>query len=127
MILHHFFPKAEKVHDRELVPVLEAALDKENPREWHYALMDYGTFLKSQVENPNKRSRHYIKQSAFEGSNRQIRSRILKLILKEGKMKKTDLIKQVDPKGKDERAMKSLEALVKEGFIRSNGETIQSA
>ena len=127
VFLHHFFPRSKNVSDKELVPLVEAAIPTEHPREWFYALMDYGTFLKSQVENPNKRSRHYVKQSKFEGSNRQIRSRILKYILKEGSAKESDLMKAVDPKGKDIRVGKNLAALEKEGFIKYDGGTIRLA
>lgn len=127
VFLHHFFAKSERIADKELMPFIEAALDMKNPREWHYALMDYGTWLKSEVDNPNRRSRHYTKQSRFEGSNRQVRSRILKLILKEGAMKKDTLIKALDPKGTDNRVAECLVALEKEGFIGYDGETIKPA
>ena len=127
VLLHHFFPRKKDVSDRELVPIAEAALDSENPREWHYALMDYGTFLKSQVENPNKRSRHYAKQSKFEGSNRQVRSRILKMILKEGSVKRKDLLRNFDPKGNDPRVEQNIAALEKEGFIKYDGKNIRAA
>jgi hypothetical protein len=44
--------------------------------------MDYGAtlpkFLKS---NPNTQSKHYTKQSRFEGSVRQVRSGVLKWLL----------------------------------------------
>ena len=36
--------------------------------------------LKKSLENPNRRSAHYQKQSPFEGSNRQIRGMILKAL-----------------------------------------------
>src|SRR5258708_1907984 len=42
VFLHHFFVGRAHVHDRELRPFIEAALDKDNPRHWYYALMDYG-------------------------------------------------------------------------------------
>ena len=39
--------------------------------------------LKKTVENPNRRSRHYTKQAAFEGSDRKIRGSILRMLLAE--------------------------------------------
>jgi A/G-specific adenine glycosylase len=42
--------------------------------------MDYGSFLKQTVGNPNQRSQAYTKQSRFEGSRRQIRGQIIKLL-----------------------------------------------
>ncbi len=43
--------------------------------------MDYGSHLKKQHKNPSRRSSHYAKQSKFEGSNRQLRGKILKLLI----------------------------------------------
>ncbi len=80
VFLHHFFPDREGVHDRELLPLVEAALDRSNPRKWYSALMDYGVHLKKTYKNPAKRSLHYTKQSTFKGSNRQIRGWILKTL-----------------------------------------------
>ena len=44
--------------------------------------MDYGTWLAKTVENPNRKSKHYIKQSKFEGSKRQVRGSIIRELLK---------------------------------------------
>ena len=53
----------------------------QSPREWYYALMDYGVMLKKTFPNPNRKSKHYTKQSKFEGSNRQIRGAIIKKLI----------------------------------------------
>lgn len=81
VFLHHFFPGKKSVHDGGILKLVEKTVDKKNPREWYYALMDYGSHLGKKVENPNRRSKHYSKQSKFEGSNRQLRGRILKATL----------------------------------------------
>lgn len=78
--IHHFFANKEAVNDKELRPLIEKTLDADNPREWYWALMDYGSFLKSAVGNKSKQSRHYTKQSKFEGSKRQIRGQVLALL-----------------------------------------------
>jgi len=78
VFIHHFFNDREGVSDVELVPLVEATLDKENAREWYSALMDYGSMLGAKEENANKRSAHYVKQSKFEGSLRQVRGKIVK-------------------------------------------------
>ena len=49
----------------------------EDAREWFWALMDYGTHLKATLPNPSRRSRHHVRQGRFEGSNRQLRGRLL--------------------------------------------------
>jgi A/G-specific adenine glycosylase len=80
-LLHHFFPDREDINDEELRPVLEACLIGVEPRIWYSALMDYGTWLKKTFGNPNRRSRQHSVQSRFEGSDRQIRGRILEELL----------------------------------------------
>jgi len=79
--IFHFFPGLTDIHDRDIRVLVEQTLDTENPREWYYALMDYGVYLKKNAKNPARKSAHHIKQSTFEGSDRQIRGRILKLLL----------------------------------------------
>lgn len=77
--LYHFFHDTqEKVSDKELLPIIKESLDCTNPREWYYSLMDYGSVLKKLVGNSNKQSRHYTKQTKFEGSDREVRGYILK-------------------------------------------------
>jgi len=79
--LHFFFPDRDRVHDRELLPIIERTLDTRNPREWYYALMDYGVYLRSLFSNPNRRSVHYTRQSRFENSNRQVRGAVIRELL----------------------------------------------
>ena len=80
VFIHHFFAEQVHVADKELLPLIEMTVDTQNAREWYYALMDYGVWLKSEYKNPSRKSVHYTKQSKFEGSDRQIRAAILKLI-----------------------------------------------
>jgi len=77
---HHFFENAEMVSDAELREVVSATLDYEHPREWFWALMDYGSYLKSQNHGHIKKSRQYVKQSKFIGSNRQVRGAIIRAL-----------------------------------------------
>ena len=79
--LHFFYPDRDRVHDRELLPLIERTLDKANPREWYYALMDYGVYLRGLFTNPNRRSVHYTRQSRFEDSNRQVRGAVIRELL----------------------------------------------
>lgn len=79
--LHHFFSDAtEQVSDKELLPLIEATLDQENPRLWYWALMDYGSYLKSQGVRIHRNSAQYKKQSAFKGSLREVRGAIVKIL-----------------------------------------------
>jgi A/G-specific adenine glycosylase len=78
--------KKTRISDRELLPLVEKALHKSNmpPREFYWALMDYGAALKKRGVKLNHRSAHYAKQSKFEGSRRQKRAARLRALLKQG-------------------------------------------
>jgi A/G-specific adenine glycosylase len=117
--LHHFFPDRDRVGDDELLPLVAATLDRDDPRNWYYALMDYGSFLKSHVTNPSRRSRHHAKQSPFEGSRRQLRARTLRAVLERPGLTMEDLAEILGSDGevrkKDLASIAS--ALVAEGFL----------
>ncbi|MDO8530076.1 MAG: A/G-specific adenine glycosylase [bacterium] len=117
VFIHHFFADKNKIEDREILKLAELALDKKNSREWHWALMDYGAHLKSQIPNPNRRHKNYSVQSKFEGSLRQIRGAILRN-LAAGKMTAVQLIKaSTSPADKAKIVILALE---KEGLIIRN-------
>lgn len=78
--IHSFFKDTESVHDKELLPLIAQTVDQCNPREWYYALMDYGVFLKQQCKNPSRKSVHHTQQSKFQGSDRQIRGMIIRVL-----------------------------------------------
>lgn len=94
-LIHSFFPPplkprtsdvlgcGEKVLDRDILPILENVAKGQDPREWNWALMDYGAHIKKLYGNPARRSKHYTKQSRFEGSLRQARGAILKALTQE--------------------------------------------
>lgn len=86
VIIFHFYKNQEEVSEEQIGFVLKQCLKPgtkayKNPREWYWALMDYGSHLKSEVGNLNTKSKTYNKQSRFEGSKRQMRSRLLRYIL----------------------------------------------
>ena len=81
VFLHYCFADRQDVADEQLTPLIEQALQGEQPRQWYWALMDYGSYLSTQLPNPNRRSKHYAKQSKFAGSDRQIRGEVLRQLL----------------------------------------------
>ena len=121
--IHLFFPGATKVRDREIEPILGKTLDKKHPREFYYALMDYGSALKKGTGNPNARSASFSRQSPFEGSDRQVRGMVLRRLLAGGGAHEEDLrgLVPVEP-GRLERILKGLE---KDGFIERSGDRIR--
>lgn len=81
--LHHFFADQERVDDTAVLPFIAETLDTSSPRQWYWALMDYGTWLKQTTGNNGSRSRHYVRQSAFQGSRRQLRGEVLRRLDKQ--------------------------------------------
>ena len=57
VFLHCFFPGQSGVRDREILPLVDQTLDRQRPRPWYYALMDYGAMLKRAAPNPNRQER----------------------------------------------------------------------
>jgi A/G-specific adenine glycosylase len=81
VIFHHLLRGRDNVPDSELREIASEVCDRARPREWYWALMDYGASLKRQGVRLNTVSKHYSKQSRFEGSDRQIRGAVLKALL----------------------------------------------
>ena len=121
--IHAFFPGRESVTDTEILPLVEATVDSNGPREWYYALMDYGSALAKEVSNPNLRSAHYSRQSPFEGSDRQIRGQILRILLDVGSLTTDELLERLSVETVERNTMVAiLSRLEQEGFlVRENG------
>jgi A/G-specific adenine glycosylase len=115
--IHHFFP-TKKVSDKELIEVVAATLDAKNPREWYYALMDYGAHLKKTVGNVSRASVHYKKQTTFKGSNRELRGMILRELMKGAKTDTQLLAATKRPLIEMRRA---LQTLSREGLVEERG------
>ena len=122
-VLHELFGGRDQVSDRELLPVLGRALDRADPRTWYQALMDYGAALGRSGPNPNRRSAHYTRQSSFDGSNRQQRGLILRVLAERGPLDRDELACAIgaDDSAARERARRNLRALTAEGFLDMTG------
>ncbi len=81
VFLHLLFPEEAKVSDKRLVPLVAMTCPEEDVRDWYYALLDFGAYLKRQVTNPSRRSATYTRQSAFLGSRRQKRAELVRIVL----------------------------------------------
>lgn len=121
VFIYFFFKNQTQITDAQIEPLVRQTLDHENPREWYYALMDYGTMLKKTFGNVSRNSAHYQKQSRFEGSDRQIRSHIIRILLENNNSAPVDLIHETFPNN-PERIKKILDDLCKEGFMRRKNE-----
>lgn len=120
VFLYFCFPNRKKVSDKEILLLVEKALRKSRmqPRDFYAALMDYGTHLKKQGLRLNKKSKHYVRQSRFEGSARQLRGAIVRELLKHGTTLAT-LVQHV-PRSKEEIA-RELSRLASEGLVKLHG------
>lgn len=117
--LHAFFPDREKVPDSELLPLIEKTMPASNARNFYSGLMDLGSWLKSVLPNPSRRSRHHARQSKFEGSLRQIRGAILKSLHASGSTSQAALAKLFPDR--IEQIQQALNQLQAEGFIKKSG------
>jgi A/G-specific adenine glycosylase len=124
VLIHFFFQDRTGIKDKELFPILDAAMDRSNPRVWYWALMDYGAELKRLTGNPNRKSAAYARQSRFEGSFRQIRGMVIKTLSVKGPQNAALLRTEVKDRLKDmteEDYYRALEVLEKEQMVAEEG------
>ena len=129
VFIHRFFPDAERVTDKQLRPLVEAACPAEDVRGWYYALLDVGAYLKKTQVNPSRRAAAYTRQSAFEGSRRQKRSWLLREVMASPGIGGDDLFARLNRAereaardGIDRAAFDSIMAdMEREGFFARDG------
>ena len=132
VFIHFFFPRARKaVTDVAIERYIECTINKKNPREWYWALMDYGAAMDTPA-NPNRKSANYRKQSAFKDSDREARGKILRYLLartthvaqlsNQKAVSISDITKIASVSG--ERLEQIISRLGREGFIIRKGNFI---
>jgi A/G-specific adenine glycosylase len=121
VFLYFFFRNEIEVSDREILPLVEATMDKTHPREWYYALFDYGAMLKKSVRL-GLQSRHYRKQGPFKGSDREMRGRILRILLARPSITEGELIGELE--GSPMHVRNNVRELQNEGFMTIIGNRI---
>ena len=114
--IYYFFPGKSSITDSVIVPIVRKTLDSSNVRKWYYALTDYGVMLKKTHPELNKRSAHYRKQAKFKGSNREVRGKILKLLIASSSLTEVEIFKELKINSK--KLKEILNLLIKEGFIK---------
>lgn len=119
VIINHFFADQDvPVTDAQIREVLQQVLPADTPRDWYWALMDYGTHLKATAGGQLQRVHGYKKQSKFEGSRRQVRGKVLRVLLDGGQT-----LAALEGRITDLRLGDVLAALKKEGLVACTGET----
>jgi len=114
--IHFFFPSKKKVTDAQLLSRVAEAAEGQDPRTWNWALMDFGSHVKKLHQNPTRRSAHYVVQTKFEGSQREVRGAILKL-LTTGPHGDLAVSKKLE--FDEMRVRKALAGLEKDGLVES--------
>jgi A/G-specific adenine glycosylase len=110
---HYFLKKNPSIDDRHILPLVASTLDQTNPREWYYALFDYGAMLKDNGIRHPRHSRN--RQCRFEGSNRQLRGHVIRLVVMHTTITEQELVSLLQC-GK-ERLMPIVQQLHAEGFL----------
>lgn len=122
LFIYRFFRMREGVRDSEIYPLVSATLDRENPREWYYAAMDLGASLRCARPDPVRKSAHYRRQKPFTGSDREVRGKILAILLSAGPVEESSLHASI---GAEHGRIKAIcDRLVEEGMLAREMGTI---
>lgn len=112
--LDAFVSTRQQVKDDDLLPLVCLTMSQRRPREWFYALMDYGVYLKSIGRSHHARSASVTRQSPFKGSLREVRGAIIRHLV--GAPRPIDeLMKLPFPA---DRITKVLQGLCQEGMVK---------
>jgi A/G-specific adenine glycosylase len=102
-----------QVTDKQIIEKVHSTMDTERPREWFYALMDYGAYLKKSQRNHLSQAAAHKKQSVFKDSNRQLRGRVLRLLTEVHSISTDELVVEFS----DNRIHSVITDLLAEGLI----------
>lgn len=116
--LYHFFKDAVGVSDKDIGLMIQKTLPEKDFREWYYALMDYGSYLKKEKKVNNKNHQAYTKQKPFKGSLRYVRGRLVKILLTQKIWREE--VYALFPNYTKEQIDKVVVQLLSEKFIKEN-------
>ncbi len=118
--IESFFKGKVDITDRQILDLVTTTIDYEHPREWFWALMDYGAHLKASGLANTASSHHYRRQTPLAGSVRQMRGWIVRA-LAGGALSRARLTRQF---GDDARFTGALSALQSEGLVTETNGTL---
>lgn len=134
VFFHHFYTKKDSVDDITLMKKVLATLPNHNtqhsvsadPREWMYALMDYGSHLRREGIKITNKSKHYTKQKSFKGSKREIRGKILEILLHDPLLHREILEQKIsdDLPENENNIQHVIKDMVNEGFLEEKNKMI---
>lgn len=121
-VLVHELALPPDLSPRNLQEIADAAVPRGRSRDWHNALMDYGALvLTTRATGISSTTR----QSAFEGSRRQARARLLRAVLEDGPLDARELGSRLDMAPDDVETLASL--LARDGLVRCEGGLVSVA
>ena len=116
-VLTHELRLSEDLGAREIQAVADAVLPRGRSRDWHNALMDYGSLVltarSTGIASPSR-------QGAFEGSRRQKRARLLRRLLDQGPQPPAELSAALGLPA--DEAADLLERLGRDGLVVRTGD-----
>ncbi|MBS3128811.1 A/G-specific adenine glycosylase [Candidatus Woesearchaeota archaeon] len=117
-VLIHELKLKENTEPERLRKIAKEIIPKNKSRIWHNALMDYGALI---VTAKKTGIASLSKQSKFEGSPRQVRGAIIRLLLKEKKLS----LKRIQKEFPHPQLKTIVEKMEKEGMVNFNKDRIQ--
>ncbi|MBP5313483.1 MAG: adenine glycosylase [Eggerthellaceae bacterium] len=124
--IREFFEGQSDVSDKEIIALIKQTCPETDVDVWYCALLDLGAHIKTTEQNYSRQSKTYAKQSTYEGSDRQLRAEIIRMVLSapEGMgisavvdgISAFERKKNRGPVG-EERIRKLLTRLEREGFL----------
>ena len=87
-VLIHELHLNQNISPKRISEIALSVIPKGKSRIWHNALMDYGALAASAKQTKIKSK---SKQSPFKGSEREVRGKILKLLLEQSKLSRTEI------------------------------------
>ena len=121
-VLTHQLSLAEDLGDKDLQAVADAVLPRGRSRDWHNAMMDYGSLvLTARSTGISSRGR----QGTFEGSRRQKRARVVRRLLQHGPQPLGDLAAGLGLS--DEETADIVALLRRDGLVTESGGTVSIA
>jgi len=123
-MVFRFLFRSETMTDNSILELVRQTVDADNPRDWYYALFDYGAMLKKLKPSKGYGSERKV-TVPFSGSDRQIRGAIVRKLIQYSNLTEAEIIGSL---AIDQRRLSSiLSRLQQEGFIIRDGDRIKLA
>ena len=104
----------ETMSDRQLQPIAETVLLRGRSRDWHNALMDYGSLV---LTSSKTNISPVTKQSCYEGSSRQVRGAVIRALTASDEIELENLMGLLDCEANETELIKIINKLVSDGMV----------